>query len=59
MDGVKVYRPSPQTDAHVENELDVHPSHRCMIVRHAGDTLAAGAAGREAALIRRPGHNIL
>jgi 2-haloacid dehalogenase len=59
VDSVKVYKPSPQTYAHVENELGVRPSQLCMIACHAWDTLGAVAAGWEAAFIRRPGNEIL
>lgn len=59
VDRVKVYKPSPQTYAHVENELGVRPSQLCMIACHAWDTLGAVAAGWEAAFIRRSGNDIL
>lgn len=59
VDRVKVYKPLPQTYAHVENELGVRPSQLCMIACHAWDTLGAVAAGWEAAFIRRSGNDIL
>ncbi|WP_084334212.1 HAD family hydrolase [Bradyrhizobium arachidis] len=58
-DSVKVYKPSPQTYAHVENELGARPSQLCMIACQAWDTLGAVAAGCEAALIKRSGNDIL
>ncbi|MBR0858303.1 haloacid dehalogenase type II [Bradyrhizobium liaoningense] len=59
VDSVKVFKPSPQTYAYVEKELGVRPSQLCMIACHTWDTLGAVAAGWEAALIRRPGNDIL
>lgn len=59
VDSVKVYKPSPQTYAHVERKLGVGPSQLCMIACHTWDTLGAVAAGWEAALIKRAGNDIL
>ncbi|WP_454630732.1 haloacid dehalogenase type II [Bradyrhizobium cenepequi] len=59
VDSVKVFKPSPQTYAHVEKELGVEPSQLCMIACHTWDTLGAVAAGWEAALIKRAGNDIL
>jgi len=59
VDNVKLYKPSPQTYAHVEKELGVSPSQLCLIACHTWDTLGAVAAGWEAALIRRVGNDVL
>src|ERR1700728_875357 len=58
-DGVKHHKPSRQAYAHVENELGVRPSQLCLIACHTWDTLGAVAAGWQAALIRRPGNEVL
>ena len=52
-------KPSPQAYIYVENELGVKPSELCMIACHTWDTLGAVAAGRQAALIRRVGNDVL
>jgi 2-haloacid dehalogenase len=59
VDSVKVFKPWPQTYAYVEKELGVGPSQLCMIACHTWDTLGAVAAGWEAALVRRPGNDVL
>jgi len=59
IDSVKAYKPSRQTYAHVEKELGVAPSQLCLIACHTWDTLGAVAAGWEAALVRRPGNDVL
>jgi 2-haloacid dehalogenase len=59
VDSVKLYKPSRQTYAHVERELGVGPSDLCMIACHTWDTLGAVAAGWEAALVKRPGNDVL
>jgi 2-haloacid dehalogenase len=59
VDSVKVYKPSPQTYAHVEKELGGGPSQVCMVACHTWDTLGAVSAGWEAALIKRPGNDLL
>jgi len=59
VDSVKVYKPSPQTYAHVEKELSVGPSQLCLVACHSWDTLGAVAAGWEAALIKRVGNDLL
>jgi 2-haloacid dehalogenase len=58
-DGVKHHKPSRQAYAHVEKELGVAPSGFCLIDCHTWDTLGAVAAGWEAALIKRPGNDVL
>src|SRR5499427_10631090 len=58
-DGVKHHKPSRQAYAYVEKELGAGPSQLCLIACHTWDTLGAVAAGWEAALIRRPGNDVL
>jgi 2-haloacid dehalogenase len=59
VDSVKLYKPSRQTYAYVEKELGVGPSQLCLIACHTWDTLGAVAAGWEAALVKRPGNDVL
>jgi 2-haloacid dehalogenase len=59
VDSVKVYKPSRQTYAHVENELHAVPSQLCLVACHTWDTLGAVAAGWEAVMIRRAGNDVL
>jgi 2-haloacid dehalogenase len=59
IDSVKLYKPSRQSYAHVEKELGVAPSQLCLVACHTWDTLGAVAAGWEAALVRRPGNDVL
>ena len=58
-DGVKRHKPSREAYAYVEKELQAQPSQLCLIACHTWDTLGAVAAGWEAALIRRPGNDVL
>jgi len=58
-DGVKHHKPSRRVYAYVERELGVEPSQLCLIACHTWDTLGAVAAGWEAALIWRPGNDVL
>ncbi len=58
-DSVKHHKPSRQAYAYVEKELGVEPRQLCLIACHTWDTLGAVAAGWEAALIRRPGNDVL
>jgi len=58
-DGVKHHKPSRQAYAYVETELGAKPSDFCLIACHTWDTLGAVAAGWEAALIKRPGNDVL
>ena len=58
-DGVKHHKPSRQAYAYVEKELGAKASDFCLIACHTWDTLGAVAAGWEAALIRRPGNDVL
>lgn len=58
-DGVKRHKPAPEAYAYVEKELAVTPSDLFMIACHTWDTLGAKAAGWGAALIKRPGNDVL
>src|SRR5215471_12484134 len=58
-DGVKHHKPSRQAYAYVETELGAKPSDFCLIACHTWDTLGAVASVWEAALIKRPGNDVL
>jgi 2-haloacid dehalogenase len=58
-DAVKRHKPSREAYAYVERELGVGPSQFCLIACHTWDTLGAVAAGRDAALIKRVGNDVL
>ncbi|MFZ2060040.1 MAG: HAD hydrolase-like protein, partial [Candidatus Binatus sp.] len=58
-DGVKRHKPSRQAYEYVERELGVEPSQLCLVACHTWDTLGAVAAGWKAALIKRPGNDVL
>jgi 2-haloacid dehalogenase len=58
-DGAKHHKPSRQAYAYVERELGVGPAQLCLIACHTWDTLGAGAAGWQTALIRRVGNDVL
>ena len=58
-DGVKHHKPSREAYGYVERELGVRPAELCLIACHTWDTLGAVAAGWEAALIKRPGNDVL
>jgi 2-haloacid dehalogenase len=58
-DGVKHHKPSPEAYAYVEKELGQGASRFLLIACHTWDTLGAVAAGWEAALIKRPGNDVL
>jgi len=58
-DGVKHHKPSREAYAYVERELGTRPSDFCLIACHTWDTVGAVAAGWEAALIKRPGNDVL
>jgi 2-haloacid dehalogenase len=56
---VKRHKPAPEAYAYVERELGVPASQLFLIASHTWDTLGAVAAGWGAALIQRPGNDIL
>jgi 2-haloacid dehalogenase len=58
-DAIKRHKPAPEAYAYTEKELAAEPSQLCLVACHTWDTLGAVAAGWEAALIRRPGNDVL
>ena len=58
-DAIKRHKPAPEAYAYTAKELAVEPSQLCLVACHTWDTLGAVAAGWEAALIRRPGNDVL
>ena len=56
---VKRHKPAPEAYAYVERELGVPASQLFLIASHTWDTLGAVAAGWGAALIQRPGNDVL
>jgi 2-haloacid dehalogenase len=58
-DAVAHHKPSRQAYAHVEQELGAGPAQLCLVACHTWDTLGAVAAGWDAALIKRPGNDVL
>jgi 2-haloacid dehalogenase len=58
-DAVKRHKPAPEAYAYAAKELTVRPSQLCLVACHTWDTLGAVAAGWDAALIRRPGNDVL
>jgi 2-haloacid dehalogenase len=59
VDSVKRHKPAREVYAYVEKELGVESSQLCLVACHTWDTLGAVAAGWEAALIKRPGNDVL
>lgn len=57
--GASRHKPAPEAYAYVQKELKVRPSELFLAASHTWDTLGAVAAGWGAALIRRPGNEIL
>jgi 2-haloacid dehalogenase len=53
------HKPAPEAYAYVTHELGETPGHMCLIASHTWDTLGAVAAGWQAALILRPGNDVL
>jgi 2-haloacid dehalogenase len=58
-DGVKRHKPAPEAYAYAARELGAKPSDMFMIACHTWDTIGAKAAGWGAALIQRPGNDVL
>jgi 2-haloacid dehalogenase len=56
---VRRYKPAPQTYAYLEKQLGMPPARLFMVACHTWDTLGAVAAGWGAALIKRPGNDVL
>jgi 2-haloacid dehalogenase len=59
VDSVRRHKPAPEVYAHVVKELGASPSQMLLVACHTWDTLGAVAAGWQAALIRRPGNDML
>lgn len=56
---VRQHKPAPEAYAYAERELGVPPSRLFLIASHTWDTLGAVGAGWDAALIKRPGNDVL
>jgi 2-haloacid dehalogenase len=56
---VRRHKPAPEAYAYVERQLQVAASDLFLIASHTWDTLGAIAAGWGAALIKRPGNDVL
>jgi 2-haloacid dehalogenase len=56
---VRAHKPAPEAYAYVERELGVPAERMFLIASHTWDTLGAVAAGWGAALIKRPGNDVL
>jgi 2-haloacid dehalogenase len=59
VDAIKRHKPAPEVYTYTAKELAAEPSQLCLVACHTWDTLGAVAAGWEAALIRRPGNDML
>lgn len=53
------HKPSPQAYAYVEGQLRAEPAEMLLIASHTWDTIGALGAGWHAALIKRPGNDVL
>ena len=53
------HKPAPETYGYVARELGAKPADMLLIASHTWDTLGAVGAGWQAALIRRPGNDLL
>ena len=58
MEGVRKFKPAPDTYQQVADELNVDTSAICLVACHLWDTIGAQAAGCSGALVTRP-HNAL
>lgn len=59
VDKVGHHKPSHEAYAYVEAQLGVKPSDMLLIASHTWDTIGALGAGWHAALIKRPGNDVL
>ncbi|PRY24871.1 2-haloacid dehalogenase [Aliiruegeria haliotis] len=59
VDGVRQFKPAPQTYGQVAEALEGAPAHLCLVACHLWDTIGAQAAGCRAALVTRPGNALL
>jgi 2-haloacid dehalogenase len=58
-DGAKRHKPAPEAYAYAARELGAEPEDMFMIACHTWDTIGAKGAGWGAALIKRPGNDVL
>ena len=58
-DGIKRHKPAPEAYAYAAHELGAQPADMFMIACHTWDTIGAKGAGWGAALIKRPGNDVL
>jgi 2-haloacid dehalogenase len=56
---VRRHKPAPEAYAYVEKKLAKKPAECFMVASHTWDTIGALAAGWGAALIKRPGNDVL
>ena len=59
VDNVGHHKPSHEAYAYVEAQLGAKPSDMLLIASHTWDTIGALGAGWRAALIKRPGNDVL
>jgi 2-haloacid dehalogenase len=59
VDTIRRHKPAREAYAYVEAQLGVAPSELLLIASHTWDTIGAVAAGWHAALIKRPGNELL
>ena len=58
-DGARRHKPAPEAYAYAARELGMEPKDMFMIACHTWDTIGAKGAGWGAALIKRPGNDVL
>jgi 2-haloacid dehalogenase len=58
-DGAQRHKPAPEAYAYAARELGMEPKDMFMIACHTWDTIGAKGAGWGAALIKRPGNDVL
>jgi 2-haloacid dehalogenase len=56
---VRRHKPAPEAYAYVEKQLGLEPEQLFMVASHTWDTIGALGAGWGAALIKRPGNDVL
>jgi 2-haloacid dehalogenase len=56
---VRRHKPAREAYAYVEEQLGVAPANLMLVASHTWDTIGAVAAGWQAALIKRPGNDLL
>ena len=58
-EAVRRHKPAPEAYHYVAKTMNVSPAQLCMVACHTWDTLGAAAADWHAALIKRPGNDVL